>query len=192
MRRRHPSPIPRLWLMTDERIGDALWPALEALPRGAGVVFRHYRTPLAGRRHLFAKVARIARRRGLVLIRAGDVWLGQGEAGVHAGRKHEHGLKTASAHSRREAITEVRAGADLLFVSPVFATRSHPGAPALGVRHARQIVQDLPVCAVALGGMTPARGAALMRAGFWGWAAIDAWLPKEPPTSDQKRKAVPI
>jgi thiamine monophosphate synthase len=28
---------------------------------------------------------------------------------------------------------------------------------------------------IALGGMTPARGRQLMQAGFWGWAAIDAW-----------------
>ena len=32
--------LPRLWLMTDERVGDALIPAVERLPRGAGTVFR--------------------------------------------------------------------------------------------------------------------------------------------------------
>src|SRR5439155_26981070 len=40
MHARHP--LPRLWLMTDERQGDGLWAALERMPRGAGVVFRHY------------------------------------------------------------------------------------------------------------------------------------------------------
>src|SRR3546814_6089912 len=66
--RRHP---PRLWLMTDERLGDSLWTALDNLPPGAGIVFRHYRTPLAERRRLFAGVQAIADRRGLVLVRAG-------------------------------------------------------------------------------------------------------------------------
>ena len=35
--------LPSVFLMTDERMGDGLWAALERLPRGAGVVFRHYR-----------------------------------------------------------------------------------------------------------------------------------------------------
>ena len=34
MPRRHP--IPTIWLMTDERMGVALWDVLERLPRGAG------------------------------------------------------------------------------------------------------------------------------------------------------------
>jgi thiamine-phosphate pyrophosphorylase len=38
--------------MTDERLGDALWTALRRLPRGAGIVFRHYATPPAERRAL--------------------------------------------------------------------------------------------------------------------------------------------
>ncbi len=42
MRARHPSTLPRLWLMTDERLGEGLWAALAALPHGSGVIFRDY------------------------------------------------------------------------------------------------------------------------------------------------------
>jgi thiamine-phosphate pyrophosphorylase len=84
MPRRHP--VPTVWLMTDERMGDALWDAVARLPRGAGVVFRHYATPLAERRALFARMAQIAQRRGLVLVRAGGVPLAVREAGVHNAR----------------------------------------------------------------------------------------------------------
>src|SRR4051812_44661166 len=82
---RHPKrpPIPSLWLMTDERITDGLWSAIEALPRGAGIVFRHHATPPGERRRLFARVAAVARRKRLVLVRAGSASLGRGEAGVH-------------------------------------------------------------------------------------------------------------
>jgi thiamine-phosphate pyrophosphorylase len=168
--------------MTDERIGDALWPALARLPRGAGVVFRHYGLPLAERKRLFARVRRIARARGLVLVRAGQDRLGR-EDGTHnaAGR----GLRTRSAHSRNDAIAAQRAGADAVFVSPVFATRSHPGASALGRVRLGLLVRGLKVPVIALGGITPARAATLERMGLYGWAAIDAWLP------DQKRNAVP-
>ena len=173
MTRRHPARLPKLWLMTDERMGAGLWRALQRLPRGSGIVFRHYRTPVAERRRLFRRVAAVARARGLVLVRAGDGPLGP-EAGTH-GRRGDR-LVTWPAHDRAEALRGVRAGADLLFVSPVFATRSHPDAPALGPAKARRIAAGLPVRAVALGGVTPARGRALVRAGWWGWAAIDAWL----------------
>lgn len=177
MRRRHPIPrpsLPRLWLMTDERMGDALWSALARLPRGSGVVFRHYGLSLAERRALFARVARVARRRGLVLLRAGQDRMGRGEAGVH-GRRPAQGLYTRPAHSRREAIAAIRDGADALFVSPVFATRSHPGAPALGAVRLGLMVRELGVPLVALGGMNARRAAAIRGLGLYGWAAIDAW-----------------
>src|SRR5690348_8595128 len=55
------QPLPRLWLMTDERQGDALWEALERLPRGAGIVFRHYGLSAGERRRLFEQVRKAAR-----------------------------------------------------------------------------------------------------------------------------------
>jgi len=160
-----------LWLMTDERIGDGLWAALRCLPRGSGVVFRHYATPVRERRALFRRVVRVARARGLVMVRAGER-VGLGEDGVHGSARGGR-LRTAPAHDRREAVAAVRRGVDVLFVSPVFATRSHPGAEGLGVRKARRIAQGLPVIVIALGGMDARRFRGI--AGFDGWAAIDAW-----------------
>lgn len=173
MQHRHPTSLPRLWLMTDERMGAALWRALRRLPPGSGVVFRHYDTPAADRRRLFRRIATIARARELVLLRAGDGPLGGGESGTHGRRGR--GLITHAAHDRDEAIRAVRAGADIVFVSPLYPTRSHRDVPALGTRAAQRITVGLPVHAVALGGVTAARGRRLINAGWWGWAAIDAW-----------------
>jgi thiamine-phosphate pyrophosphorylase len=171
MRARHP--LPHTWLMTDERMGDSLWAALARLPRGSGVVFRHYGLESTARRALFARVSKVARRRGLLVIRAGAELLGRGEAGVHAQRGR--GLRTQPAHSRREAVAAVRAGADLLFVSPVFATRSHPRAKALGRVRLGLLIRGLPVPVIALGGMDARRAATLQPIGIYGWAGIDAW-----------------
>jgi thiamine-phosphate pyrophosphorylase len=157
--------------MTDERLGDGLWAALRRLPRGSGVVFRHYATEARARRTLFRRVVRLARARGLMVVRAGER-AGVGEDGVH-GRARGEGLRTAPAHDRREAVAAVRRGAAVLFVSPVFATRSHPDGKVLGPRAARRISQGLPVVAIALGGMDARRYRKLT--GFDGWAAIDAW-----------------
>lgn len=172
MPRRHP--LPRLWLMTDERMGEALWDALERLPRGSGVVFRHYGLAASERQVLFARVLKVARRRGLVLVRAGSQPM-RGEDGVHGGRGRGRGLRTAPAHSRREAVAALRAGAQALFVSPAFLTRSHQGARALGRTRFGMLVRGLDVPVIALGGMSAEKARSLKPFGIHGWAAIDAW-----------------
>ncbi len=162
--------------MTDERMGDALWPALARLPKGSGVVFRHYGIALPERRALFARVSRIAQRRRLILVRAGAERLGRMEAGIH-GRHPGHcrGVRTWPAHDVAEMIAGRRAGADLFFVSPVFATRSHPGAPVLGTVRATALARSAGGRAIALGGMNERTARRLRSSGFYGWAAIDAW-----------------
>lgn len=148
--------------MTDERMGAGLWPALATLPRGSGVVFRHFATAPAERAVLLARVARIARRRRLVLIEGGGI----------AQRRVLY-----PAHSVREAIAARRAGAAAVLVSPVYATRTHPGARALGPIRAATIAHAAGVPAIALGGMTLARFRRMRAFGFAGWAAIDGLTP---------------
>ncbi len=167
--------LPIRWLMTDERMGDALWPALRRLPPGAGIVFRHHATPAPRRARLWRRVRRIARARRLVLVVAGDPL--PGADGIHGAARAStrgSGLRTRAAHDRAQALAGARAGADLLFVSPVFPTRSHPGAPALGIARTLRIARGLRPAIIALGGMTPARCPPL-RPHLHGWAAIDAW-----------------
>ena len=173
MPRRHPRPsaLPRRWLMTDERLGDALWSAIEALPRGSGIVFRHYATAAKARHALFVRVRSAARRRGLVLVVAGPP-VGRGPMLRHG--RHRDAL-TVPVHSRTEAIAAVRMGAALLFVSPVHPTRSHPGAPALGPVRFGLMIRGLKAPVIALGGMDERRWRALRRFGVHGWAGIDAW-----------------
>ncbi len=181
MRRR--QPLPRLWLMTDERQGDALWAALERLPRGAGVVFRHYGLPRPERRALFERVRRLCRRRRLVLLAAGEK-LGQADGGHRLKQRRAPGLRTAPAHGLAEIRAAERAGAALVFLSPVFPTRSHPGARTLGRVRFGLIARQADVPVIALGGMDESRARTLP--GAYGWAAIDAWS-----APVQKRKAVP-
>ena len=70
-------------------------------------------------------------------------------------------------------LLEERAGADLLFLSPLFPTHSHPGAPALGRARFAALARGARPPVIALGGMRAghARGLALL--GASGWAAID-------------------
>ena len=68
---------------------------------------------------------------------------------------------------------EARLGARLLFVSPIFATRSHVGAKGIGRRGLARLVHQTDRPVIALGGMTRARFKALRGMGVCGWAAID-------------------
>ncbi len=188
--------LPSVFLMTDERMGDGLWAALERLPRGAGVVFRHYRLPTDERRALFERVRAIARRRRLVLLLAGSrrlatAWRADGAHGPSPHRRSTRPLlRTGSAHDRLEWLRAHRAGCELVFVSPIYATRSHPGTSSLGVARTGLLLGTKRSQAVALGGMTANRARALRTAGITRWAAIDSWL-KADRAGDQKRKAVP-
>jgi thiamine-phosphate pyrophosphorylase len=168
------NPIPARWLMTDERMGGALWRALTRLPPGSGIVFRHYATPEPERRALLRRVKRIAQARRLVVVVAGKSTIAAD--GAH-GRARTDGIRTWPAHSRREALAGKRGEADALFVSPIYATRSHDGAIGIGSAQAMRIGRGLGIPVIALGGMNESRWRQIRRLGFQGWAAIDAWLP---------------
>jgi thiamine-phosphate pyrophosphorylase len=175
--------VPTVWLFTDERLGgaqatDPLWTALERLPRGSGIVFRNYSLAPRERAELLARIAPVARRRGLALVGSSITGAPDGlHRPAHAPRGRSTGgrLVTASAHSRREAIAALRAGADLIFISPVFPTRSHPGAPVLGPVRFGLAARGLPGTVIALGGMTAARARRLAPLGAAGYAGIDCW-----------------
>lgn len=182
MRRRHPE-LPRLWMMTDERQDGGLWAAIERLPPGSGIVFRHKRAGEAERRRLFDRVRRVAARRGLVLLLAGD----DGQArcwradGAHHRHPHAPRHGTAPAHDLREIRAAERSGAAAIFLSPVHGTRSHPDAKALGRMRFAALVRATRLPVIALGGVDRTRGRMAMRAGAHGWGAIDAWG-KRPPS----------
>ena len=180
-------PWPREWLMTDERLGDRLWDAVAALPGGAGVVFRHYGTPVADREELGRNLARECGDRGLIFAVAGEVGLALalGAALVHNPENDPRDLPLSrSAHSRAEAERACEAGAALIFLSPINATRTHPGRAPLSREETRRIVAACPVPVIALGGMNRARFEERKADGFYGWAGIDAWLGAEGPSRE--------
>lgn len=186
MRPRHPRLLPLVWLFTDERQGSAVFDAVRALPPGSGIVFRHYSLPPAERAALFARIRRLARRRRLCLLWAGSVHdaVRHGADGVHGWDRAATMrplLRTAAVHDRRQLVRAQRIGADAVFLSPLFATRSHPGARPLGRSRFGLIAAHATMPVIALGGVSGnprLPGAA-------GFAAIDGLTP------GQKRKAVP-
>ncbi len=82
-------------------------------------------------------------------------------------------LAGRSVHSREEArAAEEDGGLDYLLFGPVFPTSSKPGAAAAGVEALASVVEAVRLPVLAVGGATPARAAAVARAGAAGFAGI--------------------
>jgi thiamine-phosphate pyrophosphorylase len=177
---RHGRKLPKIWLMTDARFGDGLLPAIQALPMGSGVIFRHYHLPAADRYRLLQAVRKHCRRRGHVLLLAAPPLSARhwDIDGVHnqAPQKPTH-LQSASVHNIAELRAAVGASADVLFVSPVRATATHPGAPVLGIMGLKQLASlHHPTGAIiALGGMNRRAAAPHKASIIYGWGGIDAF-----------------
>ena len=183
-------PLPTLWLMTDDTRGDAA-ATMQAMPRGAGVIFRHYNAP--DRAKIAHTLRPLAAKRGLVFLVAGDVNLAAAVKadGFHAPgrlihrvtaarRLLPHGLITAAAHGVPGLVAAERADVDAVLVSPVFTTASHPGAQPLGVLRFAALATQAAMPVIALGGMTPDSFARLTGTAVSGYAAISAFQkPKE-------------
>lgn len=175
MRRRHP--LPKIWLMTDPRIED-LDVAIGALPKGSGIIFRHYQLAATQRRRLFKQVQKLAKARRHVLLLADRPLIARqwGADGAHCRSAHRsQGLRTVAVHNLCEATLARQIKADLIFVSPVFATRSHPDARGIGSLGLARIVTKQRNRTIALGGMTAKRMKKLAALNLHGWAAIDAF-----------------
>ncbi|MES2782107.1 MAG: thiamine phosphate synthase [Pseudomonadota bacterium] len=175
-------PLPKIWLMTDARFGDDLLPAIQRLPSRSGVVFRHYHLATQQRRKLFTQVLRICRRRGHVLLLAGDE---RTALRWHADGFHQRSrgqtklLHSAPVHGPREIARVKPSQPDLLFLSPLFATNSHPGVRPLGpfmFQRLAELAGSKRV--IALGGMTRQNAKSLNPYMVHGWAAIDAFRKK--------------
>lgn len=156
--------FPPLFFFTDEaRCPDPL-PILKRLPKGCGIVFRHYET--ANRAEMAARVLDAAQAQGRCCLIGGDEDLAQslGADGLHLPEhmvvgfrrteSEDNWLITAAAHGEEALDAASTAKVDAAFLSPVFETPSHAGGPALGLERFRELAQSTPLPIYALGGIT--------------------------------------
>lgn len=175
-------PWPTAWLMTDERIGDRLWQAIDALPAGqGGIVFRHYGLDDQARLALGREVAGRSAERGLLLAVAGSQLLADelGAALIHKPDVAGDLPCSMAVHDEGQAVAAREAAAALAFVAPLYSTRSRPHAPTLGAAKAAELAAIAGCPAIALGGMNWDLFRELDAAfpgAFHGFAGIDCWL----------------
>jgi thiamine-phosphate pyrophosphorylase len=185
--------LPPAIFMTDPQRTPEPARVADRLPAGWGVIYRHF--GMAERFAVGDKLARICRRRGLVLMVSADVELALeiGAEGVHwpqarlANRSRPHPgsrklIETASVHSRRALIAAARSGIDAAIVSTVFPSRSATATAPMGILRFRALARSAPLPVYALGGVdaqTAGRVVSGAHANVAGWAAVgaiaDAW-----------------
>ncbi len=175
--------LPRLHAVTNDRILELpdLFDRARALShagnvavhvRGVGVSARR-RTEVATELialglYVFindrADIARIVGAQGVHLPEAG--------LGITAARELlPLGVVGRSTHTPRQARDAMDAGADYVFLGPIWHTQSHPNREPLGVR---AITAARPARVIAIGGVTPERAVTCLQAGAYGIAAITA------------------
>jgi thiamine-phosphate pyrophosphorylase len=178
-----------LAFMTDRRRIADPEPIMRVLPAGSAVIYRDRDDP---RRDAIARRYRaICKGRGILFLVAGDARLAAeiGADGAHVSsaelrdgplfdrRTAARSLRivTAACHDGDELSRAAAIGADVALLSPVFPTRSHPGAEHLGPARLRALAAASPLPVLALGGVDDRNAALLRGANVAGLAAIGAF-----------------
>lgn len=181
--------LPSRFFMTDDRRSPDPVAIAAHLPRGTAIIFRHYAD--ARRADRATELALLCRRHGLILLVSADrklAWrlhaglhLPEGLARGRTFRRVPGQLLTIAAHGRAGLVRAQCLHADAALVSPVFATRSHPGARALGVVRFAALVARAGQPVIALGGVAAKQVRRLAGTGAAGIAGIGMFIDRDPP-----------
>lgn len=175
------APFSLAFLTDAARISDPLIVA-RALPEGSGVILRDYDMPR--REGLARRLQTVCAARGLHLLIGADEGLARriGAAGVHWPRWRQPQalpgmITTAACHNEDELDRAADAGVSAAFLSPVFATASHPGAAALSIQRFQSLTAKARLPVLGLGGVTADNAALLGGKHVCGFGAIGALAP---------------
>lgn len=184
--RRRAAPF-SLAFLTDRRRAEHPELVARTLPAGAALIYRDYDDPrraahgaklraiVAGRGVLFlvGGDAGLARRLGAdgVHLRADDLW--RAKAGGFGGL-----CVSAACHTAEDLAHAASIGVDIALLSPVYPTRSHPGATTLAPEAFKRLAAAAALPVLALGGVEESNAGRLAGPNVCGLAAIDAFAPR--------------
>ena len=139
--------FPLVWLIIPDSADRTALEAAKRLPAGTGILVLQ---PLA------ADDERRLRLRGLIVV------------------AEERGT-AARVHNMRELRSALLARTPMIFLSPIFPTRSHPEWRALPRMRSAALARLGRRRLFALGGMDARKFTRIQRLGFQGWAGISAF-----------------
>ncbi len=175
---------PRFFYFTDDKRGRDPLEMAQILPSDVGIVFRHYEAP--DRAKLARQLSRVCKKRGIFLSIAGNPTLAYqiGADGVHLpeymiprlpmiSMRYPKLAFSSACHSAASLMKSNNLGVAFAFISPLFPTRSHPGARHLPVHSIAPFLRKLEIPVLGLGGITPERWRQINQMGLQGFGAID-------------------
>lgn len=185
-------PVPSLMLVTDRRLCP-----VERLPGLVAELVRHgvdavqlrekelcgdsllelgraLRAATEGRALLFVN----GRVDVALAVGADGVQLGEDAGPVEEARQRAGGrlLVGRSVHDLAGAQAAERAGADLVVLGTIYASRSHPGGATAGPELVREVCGQVGLPVIGIGGITGANAAEVIEAGAMGVAVISSIL----------------
>jgi thiamine-phosphate pyrophosphorylase len=175
--------LPSAFYVSDENRNRSVIKTVKRLPLGTGVLFRHY--GIENRQKLGKTIASVCKQRKLPLLVAGDAALAHRlkADGLHLAEWQINKLPllrcrypllqiSIACHTYKSLKTAEKLGADLAFLSPLYPTKSHPGARSLTPLKASNWIKNLSIPTYALGGVSEKHFTQLSNAGFSGIAGI--------------------
>jgi thiamine-phosphate pyrophosphorylase len=181
--------LPDFFLLSDDvRLADPVQ-TINRMPRNSAIILRHRDD--AERQRLAYILRPVCRRRYVLLFIANDIdlairckadgihcseayiWRNNTHLRSVAGQPARRWLISAAAHSLNSALRAQRTGVDMILISPVFPTASHPDARTLGTLQLTSITRRIVPPVYGLGGITGLRLKRLKNTGLAGLAGIE-------------------
>ena len=172
------SKIPHLWLFTDDIKTQNFQKFLAKIPQNSGIVIRNYLSE--DRLKIIESIRRNSKRKNLTLLigeksnRIRDI------SGLHLPKWYYQKRKinkkqilSISAHGIIDKRRIINSKADLIFLSPIFRTSSHPNSRPLGTIKFGLIARQFSKPVIALGGINKNNIKKLKNLPIEGVAGID-------------------
>ncbi len=171
--------------------------SIKKLPKNSAIIIREYHLNDKERLRFAKKIVKLTKKRGIKTLIGKNIALAKeiGADGVHfsdfdklpinlrTNRKFKKNfIFSYSCHSERSLQKAYKINPDMVFISPIFKTTSHPGTKALGLKNLAKIAfknknhSYLPLKIYALGGINLVKLKSIRKLPISGFGAIDLFI----------------
>ncbi|MFT6077795.1 MAG: thiamine-phosphate pyrophosphorylase [Myxococcota bacterium] len=136
--------LPQMFFFTDRKRIENIFEVVEYLPKNTAIIIREYDLEYSDRLEFSQKIAAIAKQNKQIVlvgkswklarqIRADGVHFSDLDSNIFLPQNCKKMILSFSCHHPKSLIRAKKLNADLVFFSPVFATKSHPNKKPVGI-----------------------------------------------------------
>lgn len=172
---------------TDRKRCDDLKKIVKNLPKNSAIIFREYDLNKAKRQELALEIFAICKNFGHKFLIGKDLELARAikADGIHfsdldfchnyffAQKNKKKFIISLACHSLKSLAIAQKSAADIIFLTPIFVTKSHKNTKILGLKNLEKACQISLKPVFALGGVNEKNIAKIARCGAFGFGAIE-------------------